>query len=105
MVKLRTLQIWWSEFNGRFFQGALHSIPIRITRSRRYWGHYSGGPPAAIYIGRNLNKTIEDFRDTLLHEMVHQYLDERRVTESSDHGPIFRQEYLRVQGKEYVDLD
>jgi hypothetical protein len=27
------------------------------------------------------------------------------LSENHDHGPIFRQEYLRITGKEYVDLD
>lgn len=103
MVKLRTLQTWWNEFNKQHFGGVLKPIPLRITRSKRYWGHFSD--PPAIFIGKHLNLTTADFRDTLLHEMIHQYLDQLRVTESDDHGPIFQTEYLRIMGKEYVDLD
>lgn len=103
MVKLRTLQIWWNEFNRIHFSGLLNQIPIRITRSRRYWGHFSD--PPAIYIGRHLNSTPDSMKDTLLHEMIHQSLAQRGIVEQDDHGPIFHNEYLRIVGKEYVDLD
>jgi len=101
MVKLRTLQIWWNEFNIQYFGGLLRPVPIRITRSRKYWGHFSD--PPAIYIGRHLNKTNAETRDTLLHEMIHQYLAQLGTSESDDHGPKFQEEYLRICGKNYSE--
>lgn len=101
MAKLRQLQIWWNEFNAKFFENRLKPIPIRITRSKRYWGHYND--PPAIFIGRHLNRTLQDYRDTLLHEMIHQFLDEQRIVEVDEHGPRFQEEYLRVCGKKYLE--
>lgn len=100
-MKLQTLQAWWRELNAKYFAGTLNPCPIRITRSRRYWGHFSDLP--AIYLGRHLNRTAEEFRDTLLHEMIHQHLEQQGVAEPDDHGPRFQAEHTRVLGREYIE--
>lgn len=103
MAKLSQLRAWFNEFNDKHFGGILKTIPIRITRSKRYFGHYSD--PPAIFIGRHLNKSSDDFRDTLLHEMIHYYIEQVGIVEDDDHGPIFQEMHLKLLGKEYVDLD
>ena len=83
----------WAEFNGDYFDGKLKPIPIIITRTQpfgRAIGVCSGGTGERSW-GRLIqlnrpgshNFLVADY-NTLLHEMVHQFLQERG--ENSHHN-------------------
>lgn len=110
MAKLSLLRRWFDEFNERYFGGELPTVPLRITRARKYFGKLdyietgkgNQRSHAILIAGK---QSIDDTRDTLLHEMVHLYIYTKGLDEQDDHGPNFKKEYLRVTGKEYVNLD
>lgn len=105
-MKLRALQALWREFNVRHFDGALKPIVIRVTRSRQLHGKFVAlaskageEKPSKILLAR---QTAEEYRDTLLHEMIHQSLCERGIMDE-DHGEPFQAEHIRVLGARYVE--
>ncbi|MEO5579987.1 MAG: SprT-like domain-containing protein [Gemmatimonadaceae bacterium] len=82
-------------FNSEKFGGELRSIPIRISRRMKSrLGHYTwrgaGGECAEIVISRRHIRRHgwDEAFHTLLHEMVHQWQDERG--HAVDHGRQFR---------------
>jgi hypothetical protein len=89
----------WKDLNDTFFGGSLNEIPIRLTRSKQYYGYFiattNSGKPT-IRISTHLNLTEEDFRDTVLHEMVHQAIHQFDLKDDGDHGTIFRQIAERI---------
>lgn len=92
MARLQTLHL---ELNARLFDGALRPIPIRLSsRMRRKLGHYEPsreGKPAIVISRRHLLRDgWPAVEQTLLHEMVHQWQDERGLP--VDHGPGFRRQ-------------
>jgi hypothetical protein len=98
-LKIKTLQALWLKLNERFFDGKLRPISIRLTRSRQLYGYYeptTNSSQSVIRISGNLNKSSEDFYDTLLHEMIHQYLYEQQIEDEADHGPKFKEHAERV---------
>jgi len=99
----------WAEFNGRYFDGKLKPIPIIITPTLPYGKRIadcSGCPEHGRLIRLNLPAShdflVADY-NTLLHEMIHQFLFERG--EDSDHQSNgWRREIMRlnklITGKE-----
>ena len=86
---------WHAQFNAQYFGGALRSLEVRVSRRMRArLGHYtaatkSGDPPEIAISRRHLrNHGWEEALHTLLHEMVHQWQDERGL--AIDHGTTFR---------------
>jgi hypothetical protein len=84
-----------AEYNAEFFGGELRSLEVRVSRRMRArLGHYvpatKSGDPAEIALSRRhlRNHGWEEALHTLLHEMVHQWQDERGLP--IDHGAKFR---------------
>lgn|SRR6185312_11622332 len=102
-MKQATLERMWEELNDRFFDGSLNEIPIRLTRSKRLYGYFmptTNSGKAVIRISGHLNKTEEDFQDTLLHEMVHQAIHQFGLKDDADHGTVFHQIASRIGVKQ-----
>ncbi len=96
-----TLAEWHARLNVEHFGGALGAVPIRVSRRmRRRLGHYTvatpGGEAAEIAISRRHIRRHgwEEAVHTLLHEMVHQWQDERGL--AIDHGATFRRRAREV---------
>lgn len=107
----------YSEFNAKYFNGELpvlkvitkvdendetwHSYP-RLKWEGRYkklWGTYSpnGRGSGVIRLARNCAPDPVQVRSTLLHELVHAYLDmKRQDTGIKGHGPTFIREAKRI---------
>jgi SprT-like family len=81
-------------YNQAHFGGALHAIPVRLSRRMKSrLGHYTAATaiaPAEIAISwRHIRRHAwSEVLATLLHEMVHQWQDESGRT--IDHGAGFR---------------
>ena len=89
------LASWHAQYNTRHFEGRLKTVPIRVSRRMKSrLGHYTAGTHGAenaeIAISRSHVKRHgwPEALHTLLHEMVHQWQDESRLT--IDHGSTFR---------------
>ena len=86
---------WHARYNAQHFGGELHPVQVRVSRRMRArLGHYtaatrSGDPPEIAISRRHLRRHgWAEALHTLLHEMVHQWQDERGLP--IDHGPMFR---------------
>ncbi|HEY8175807.1 MAG TPA: SprT-like domain-containing protein [Gemmatimonadaceae bacterium] len=84
-----------ADYNAEFFGGELRSLRVRVSRRMRArLGHYvpatKTGEQSEIAISRRhvRNHGWEEALQTLLHEMVHQWQDERGLP--IDHGATFR---------------
>ena len=92
----------WCEFNATYFGGALKPVPLVITNTQPF-GHRIGfcsyDPDTS---GRTItlnvparHKVLVADNGTLLHEMLHQYLNERG--ENPKHaGEPWRREIMRL---------
>ena len=85
-----------ARFNAELFGGQLRAIQVRVSRRMRArLGHYtaattSGDPPEIAISRRHLRRHgWDEAVQTLLHEMVHQWQDERGMP--IDHGRAFRE--------------
>jgi hypothetical protein len=102
------LAAWHRELNERHFEGKLSPIEPHVSRRMRSrLGHYSpaspdGGAAAEIVISRRhmARDGLERARDTLLHEMVHQWQDENGLPLS--HGADFRTKAREVGTAPYA---
>jgi hypothetical protein len=85
-----------ARLNAELFGGELRAIQVRVSRRMRArLGHYtaattSGDPPEIAISRRHLRRHgWDEAVQTLLHEMVHQWQDERGLP--IDHGRAFRE--------------
>lgn len=90
-----------AELNGQYFGGALLEVPIRLSaRMRRRLGELrvdrKSGVPLEIALSRRHLKRDgwQAFRDTLLHEMIHQW--QGQSAQPVDHGRAFRDKAREV---------
>lgn len=69
------LQDWFDEYNTGVFDGTLPRVPIGFNNARRTLGlfHYGGKRGIGIKISLFWDRTEEQYRNTLLHEMCHLY--------------------------------
>jgi len=106
MRRTEKLRAIWAELNAAHFGSGLHPVPVRITRSRRTYGYFNGPSnrgSASIRISTVLADTEQLLRDTMLHEMVHQYLYEIRHPDWDQHGDAFQRHHVRVFGHAYAE--
>lgn len=93
----------WSEYNARFFSGSLRPIPLIITDAQPYGrriafcshsADWTGGRTITLNLPSKHHRLVADC-NTLLHEMIHQFLFERG--EDSAHiSAGWRQEIMRL---------
>jgi hypothetical protein len=86
---------WHRQYNATHFAGELKDIRVRVSRRMKLrLGHYSaatkaGDSPEIAISRRHLRRHgWQEALETLLHEMVHQWQDERGLR--IDHGATFR---------------
>jgi SprT-like family len=85
----------WEQFNREFFQGSLSGAVLRMDSvHKRYSGLYRKLPGKISEI--RVNSALMSYVDaqmqldnTLLHEMVHQYVEEVEGGDEWTHGPKF----------------
>lgn len=84
-----------AEYNAQYFGGELRGLQVRVSRRMRArLGHYTvatpaGDPPEIAISRRHIRRDgWTEALQTLLHEMVHQWQDERGL--AIDHGSTFR---------------
>lgn len=91
-LKVNNLLKLWNDYNEKYFGGILHPVPIRITRARSYYGYFSVTESSGVgrlCISAKLHSSPELLHDTLLHEMVHQWLYESGSRAWDKHGDEF----------------
>lgn len=110
----------YAEFNAKFFNGDLNPLKVmektdkegNITRIypglkwdgrlKNFWGIYkpNGQGTGEIRISRSAAMKPSQVRDTLLHEMLHKWLDMKGLDDGiKGHGPQFIDHSLRINQK------
>ena len=90
-MKLNTIKNIWQELNARNFGGVLAAPRIRWHRHHSEAAKYNG---VVIFVSRGM--PISETRETLYHEMVHQYIAEfLEIDETPHHNGLFRKTYTK----------
>ena len=79
---------WFNEFNALVFDNKLPKVPIKFTNTYRQLGQFYWGVTRGIGIKISLfyDRSENDYRNTLLHEMCHLYCY-TRGWKNEHHGP------------------
>lgn len=69
------------EYNQLYFGGKLTMPKFKFLNSGNCYGRYhcgsrDGSDPSVIYISKHMNDNENELRETLIHEMIHQYVYE-----------------------------
>jgi RecA-family ATPase len=91
----------WCEYNATYFNGALRPVPLVITHTQPFgkrlafcsYNINAAGRTITLNVPKAHKSLLAD-NDTLLHEMVHQFLFERGEYPSHD-GEPWRREIMR----------
>lgn len=72
---LTQVQTWFDQFNTQVFNGELPRVRIVFNNTRRQLGQFfwGGGRGIGIKISMFYDRTEDQYRNTLLHEMCHLY--------------------------------
>lgn len=100
-VTVSLLEKWFAEFNAKYFKGEL-PMPILAVgnsrtrrgtmswRIRKKWFTKTKGD-YKIRISNFFDVEEYDFKNVLLHEMIHLYIVSKGIKDSSPHGVVFHE--------------
>lgn len=85
------MQTWFDEFNKAVFEGKLPKVPIKFNNTYRQLGQFYWGATKGIGIKISLyyDRTEEQYRNCLLHEMCHLYCYKQGWPREG-HGPRWK---------------
>ena len=85
------MQNWFDEFNDVVFKGELPKVPIKFNNTYRQLGQFYWGAGRGIGIKISLyyDRTEEQYRNCLLHEMCHLYCYHKGWVHEG-HGPRWK---------------
>lgn len=97
----------YDEYNLLMFDGKLERVPVELSNSASYVGQctFRTKKFAGITVGRyDLRLKIstrhdlpeEEIQDTIIHEMIHCYIWQQRIKDTSTHGKVFRSMMARI---------
>jgi len=99
-VTPQNLREWFAVFNQRYFEGKLSEPKFAVGKSRTRLGSLSWKTHRKLLFGVKCDYTIRlsnyydveerDFKNVLLHEMIHLYIESQYVKDTSSHGVVFR---------------
>lgn len=89
------------EYNAAIFGGVLSVPPIRMSNARTFLGQvrykrrrkFFGKEEKydfTLCISRRYDLPQNQLDDVIIHEMIHYYIDTRRMSDTSAHGKVFR---------------
>ncbi|MBR1872688.1 MAG: SprT-like domain-containing protein [Bacteroidales bacterium] len=96
------VQSRFREFNESIFGGALTEIPVQISRAKTFVGCIAykkrrsllGGTryyDFRMKINGRADLPEAELEDTIIHEMIHLYIYQKGLRDTSTHGKVFRE--------------
>lgn len=97
-------------FNGKFalynklyFGGELKTAKIGFNKTKSYLGYYKYKDGVHhITISMYYIRTERAYCTTLIHEMIHQYISQKKIKDTSVHGRQFKRIAARLQAYGWV---
>ena len=103
----------FARFNALCFGGMLPEVPLRVSDSRRKAGYLSFKVKNSgradevhydhtLWLSARLDYDVATLEDTLIHEMIHLYIECCGKRDTGMHGPLFRakmEEINRLHGR------
>jgi SprT-like family. len=108
-VSISLVRKIWAELNVLIFDGKLEEPYFRITRDRRNFGKFVWRPSdtrknCAIFVSGVLNRgSLGHLRDTVAHEMVHQWQHAEGL-DHNEHDETFTQWVSVIKEKAGITL-
>ncbi len=102
------IQARFEEYNARYFDGTLPTLPIKLSNARTFLGKlcykkrraWLFGPynysDFVLRINTRMDMSEELLQDTILHEMIHYYIAVQHLRDTRTHGQLFRQHMKRI---------
>ena len=91
----------FSKYNAKYFGGELKKPIFKIGKSKTQLGSFSChqtmlGEVHTITISKYYDRTPKQYDNTIIHEMIHQYIRQKGLKDSSSHGHLFKQHCARI---------
>ena len=107
-----SLEDLYNEYNQLYFDGKLRKCHLYTYNGKTSVGLYLGKRrknngylyKLSVGIARNIDWTIEDLRNVLVHEMVHVYLNCQKNPPKRPHGKEFKAFCRSLEAKYGLDL-
>lgn len=91
----------FDEYNRLYFNNELYHPTFKINKSSKVLGSmqtvkFCGSKFFTLTISKYYDRSEREYDETLIHEMIHQYIGQKNMTDSSSHGYIFKREMNRI---------
>lgn len=90
------------KYNALYFNGVLRKPTFRITNSKRQLGTLQtrrspfGTKSFTLSVSNYWDRTEKQYDNTIIHEMIHQYIHQMDIIDNGSHGRHFKAECARI---------
>lgn len=87
----------FDKYNKLYFNGDLITPSFELFKSKRVWGQFSWGCGYKIRISTYYDRDEKNILNTLIHEMIHQYIKQNNIIDTRPHhGKVFHSIAARI---------
>ena len=95
---LKNIPIWFKFYNNMLWDNKLKTPLFEVKKLKNIGGLFYP-ETKTILISNFYDKTEDGYKETLIHEMIHLYIDQFDIHDRADHGSKFKSEMFRVNSK------
>lgn len=95
-INIQDLVVNFNEFNCKYFNNELSTPQFLFNRAKRTLGlcqritnNFGIAIRYRICISKFYDRTLHDYCNTLLHEMIHLYIFQKNIIDNDSHGRVF----------------
>lgn len=95
-ITLSYLECAWEKYNKKYFKGELRKPMFSIDNRKNRLGCFYNNIPR-ISISKYYDRSEKQFDETIIHEMIHQYIRQNNIKDTRPHhGAIFKSIAARI---------
>ncbi len=100
------MKLWFDEFNGRFFENKLPPLELRVGWNGKHTlgSFYPTAEKCIITLNDWFFRPEEEWRNTMVHEMVHYHVYLKYGEKARGHGKEFKAEAKRISDMSEFDI-
>lgn len=100
-IDKNTLAAEFSECNRLYFNNALKAPKFKLFKNKKFYACFV---PGFIEFNTNVEWTSENFRQLMVHEMIHMYISVNKMHKIFSHGFHFRWMMYKINKKYHLGI-
>ena len=101
VLTIKFIENSFDKYNVLYFNGLLKKPIFKITNSKRRLGslgtrYLPFKNEYTLSVSKYYDRTEKQYDNTIIHEMIHLYIDQMGIVDNGSHGRVFKQHCARI---------